>query len=126
MQISNSDYLSLVKTFSKNSRLGVNMLNAFWTGGLICTIGQVLLDVFMAQEHLTHDEAVSATTVALVLLSALCTGLGLYQPFAKLAGAGTLVPVTGFANGVVSAGIEFKSDDNAIIRPSQKTGNFPE
>ena len=54
------------------------------------------------------------------------TGLGVFEKIAKFAGAGTIVPITGFANSIAAPAIEFKSDDNAIIRPSQKTGNFPE
>jgi len=110
MQIDNREYLSLVTRFEKKSRTGLNMLNAFWSGGLICTLGQFILDLCSSQEHLTHDEAVAMTTVILVLFSSLCTGIGIYQPIAKIAGAGTLVPVTGFANGVVSSGIEFRSE----------------
>ncbi len=110
MQKSNSDYLSLVKTFSKNSRAARNMLRAFWTGGLICILGQALLDIMNAQEHLTRDEAVSVVTVTLVLFSVLATGAGLYKPLAKYAGAGTLIPVTGFANAVAAACLEFRSE----------------
>ncbi|MBR2742341.1 MAG: stage V sporulation protein AC [Clostridia bacterium] len=110
MQIGSADYQTLVKRFSKNSRTAKNTLNAFWTGGLICILGQALLDLFDSQKHLTHDEAVAAVTVVLVLLSALATGAGLYKPVAKFAGAGTLIPVTGFANAVVSAGLEFRSE----------------
>ncbi|MBQ3379207.1 MAG: SpoVA/SpoVAEb family sporulation membrane protein [Clostridia bacterium] len=110
MQINHSDYLSLVKAFSKNSRTAVNMVNAFWTGGLICLFGQALLDIISAQKYLTHDEAASAVTLILVLLSVLATGAGLYKPFAKIAGAGSLIPITGFANAVAAPCIEFRTE----------------
>lgn len=75
---------------------------------------------------LSESDAGTATSITLVALGALLTGLGVYDDLARFAGAGTLVPITGFANAVVAPALEFKTDDNAIIRPSQKTGNFPE
>jgi len=110
MQTSKYDYSSLVKAISKNSPLPINMLNAFWSGGLICVLGQVITNMFLSQPNLTRDEVASATSVTLILLSAILTGAGIYPKLGKLCGAGTLVPITGFANSVVSAAIEYKSE----------------
>ena len=119
------EYAEMVKQNSPNSKTGVNMVKAFVSGGIICCIGQAILNVWSSC-GLSDTEAGTATSVTLVFLGVLLTALTLYDKLAKFAGAGTLVPITGFANSVAAPAIEFKSDDNAIIRPSQKTGNFPE
>ena len=98
---------------------------AFLIGGLICAFGQLLTNTWLKM-GMSETDASTTTSVALIFLAALLTGLNLYNKIAKVAGAGTLVPITGFSNSMVSPALEFKSDDNAIIRPSQKTGNFPE
>ncbi len=82
---------------------------AFLIGGLICTLGEVILNIFT--HYGAEKEAAGAwASIILVFLSALFTGLGLYEKLAKHAGAGTLVPITGFANAVVSSAIESKSE----------------
>ena len=108
-----------------NSKLWRNMLLAFLIGGLICTIGQGVMS-WMQALGLSREDGGAITSISLIFLSALLTGFNCYDNIAKHAGAGTLVPITGFANAMVSPALEFKRDDNAIIRPSQKTGNFPE
>ena len=103
------DYGKLVNERSKPSPLGKNILWAFLVGGGICTIGQGLTQLFQ-QYGLDQDQAGTATSVTLILAAALLTGLGLFDKLAKRAGAGTLVPITGFANAMVSPALEFKSE----------------
>ena len=85
------------------------MVKAFLVGGLICTIGQGLIELY---KNFGFDKEISGTltSITLVFISALMTSLGLYDKVAKFAGAGTLVPITGFANAVVSPAIEFKDE----------------
>ena len=84
-------------------------INAFWIGGLICTIGQLILNGYTAL-GLDKTDAGTATSMSLVFLSALLTGLSLYDNIAKYAGAGTLVPITGFANAIAAPAVEFKTE----------------
>lgn len=109
MKISSIQYGELVKEYSPNSHTLVDMLNAFWTGGLICVLGQLILTGWGAA-GLTQDLAATATSMSLILLSALLTGIGIYDRIAQFAGAGTVVPITGFANSVVSPAMEFKTE----------------
>ncbi len=102
-------YARLVKEISPNSPLGKDCLNAFWIGGLICALGQLILNGYLALS-LSEKAAATATSMTLIALSALLTGLSLYDNIAKHAGAGTLVPITGFANAVSSAALEFKTE----------------
>ena len=113
------EYRALAQRRAKPSPIGKDCLNAFWIGGLICTLGQVLLNWFGSM-GLEKEAAGTAASVALVLLAALATGFSLYDDLAKVAGAGTLVPITGFANSVVAPSIEFSSDESDIIGLSQK------
>lgn len=103
------EYQALAQRRAKPSPMGKNCLNAFWIGGLICTLGQLLLNWFGSM-GLEKEDAGTAASIALVLLSALATGFSLYDDLAKVAGAGTLVPITGFANSVVAPSIEFSSE----------------
>lgn len=109
MDMTNKDYGQYVNAKSKPSPIWKNTLCAFVVGGLICTAGQALLNLY---RHCGLNEAGAATAVSvtLIFLSALFTGLGLFDKLAKHAGAGTLVPITGFANAVVSPALEFKSE----------------
>lgn len=109
MNISKQQYDTLVKKISPNSKSRTDILKAFLIGGLICSIGQGLLDIFT---YYGFDEksASAWTSITLVFLSALLTGLGLYEKIAKHGGAGTLVPITGFANAVSSPALEFKAE----------------
>ena len=109
MNMSKKEYDSLVKEMSPNSPLWKDVLFAFCIGGLICVIGQMVLNGFTAV-GLDETNAGTATSITMVFFSALLTGLSLYDNIAKYAGAGTLVPITGFANAVVSPAIEFKSE----------------
>ena len=109
MNMSKKEYNRYVARLAKKSPLGRDLLNAFWIGGLICVIGQLILNGFTALE-LSEQDAAAATSVSLVFLSAVLTSLSVYDDIAKIAGAGTLVPITGFANAVVSPAIEFKAE----------------
>lgn len=109
MKMTNKEYGEYIKKKSPNSNLVGNVLKAFLSGGVICAIGQGILNLFKFYE-LGAEEAGGATSVVLVFLGALLTGLGIYDRMAKFSGAGTLVPITGFANSIVSPAIEFKSE----------------
>ncbi len=102
-------YARLVKEMSPNSPIGKNCLHAFWIGGTICLIGQLIKNGYLAL-GLTEELAGTAVSITLIASSALLTGLSLYDDIAKHAGAGTLVPITGFANAVTSAALEFKTE----------------
>lgn len=103
------EYSQLVKETSQNSKSYLNIPKAFLIGGLICTLGQLLLNLYM---YLGADKETAFTlvSVTLVFLSALFTGLDIYDNIAKHGGAGTLVPITGFANAVAAPAIEFKTE----------------
>ena len=107
--MTNKEYDTLLKAKSPNSPLGKNMLFAFLIGGGICALGEGLRQFYL---FLGADQKNASTIVSitLVFLSAVFTGLGLYGKLAKIGGAGTLVPITGFANAVVSPAIEFKPE----------------
>lgn len=105
----NEEYSQLVKRSSRKSALGRNCIFAFIVGGLICVLGQALCDLYMSF-GLEKESASAFVSITLVFLSALFTGLGLYQKLARYAGAGTLVPITGFANAMVSPALEFKTE----------------
>ena len=103
------EYAALVKDMSPASPLKRDCLNAFWIGGLICTVGQILMNWY-GSVGLEKEQAGAAASMTLVALSALLTGLSLYDNIAKHAGAGTLVPITGFANAVAAPAVEFKTE----------------
>ncbi len=107
--MTNEEYGKYVKDMSPKSPLWKDLFNAFWIGGLICVIGQLIQ---MGWKALGLDEtsAGTATSASMVFLGALLTGLNVYGKIAKLAGAGTLVPITGFANSIVSPAMEFKTE----------------
>ena len=107
--MTNKEYGKLVKELSPKSPIVKDCFNAFWIGGLICTIGQVFMNLY-SYFGLDKTDAGTATSMTLVTLSALLTGLSLYDNIAKHAGAGTLVPITGFANSIAAPAIEFKTE----------------
>jgi len=109
MQMNNKEYNRYVQAMAEKSPMLKNMAFAFVIGGAICTIGQLILNGWSAA-GLDETDAATATSVSMIFLGALFTGLGLYCRLAKYAGAGTLVPITGFSNAVVSPAIEFKSE----------------
>ena len=105
----NAEYGRLVDSLSPKSKTLRDCLNAFWTGGLICCLGQLLTTWFRSME-MDQQAAATATSICLILLSAILTGLAVYDDIAKLAGAGTLVPITGFANSIVAPAVEFRTE----------------
>lgn len=109
MDMTPKEYQAYVKRMQKKSPLGKDMALAFVIGGLICVVGQALTQCYLSL-GLGREEAGAWCSVTLIFLSVLTTGLGWYQRLAKYAGAGTLVPITGFANAMSSPAIEFKSE----------------
>ena len=103
------EYEQYVNQVTPKQNLPVNMLKAFVVGGLICVLGQFIINAAMNQ-GVTKEDAGAWCSLILVFLSALFTGLNLYQRLVTFGGAGALVPITGFANSVVSPAMEFKSE----------------
>ena len=102
-------YAAMVARASRRTDVSMTVLKAFLGGGSICTAGEVLRQILL-QSGLEQDAASAWTSVILVFIAALLTGTGLYQKLAKHGGAGTLVPVTGFANAVAAAAVEAKTE----------------
>ena len=109
MDMTNEEYRELAKQRAPRSQVRKNSLRAFLVGGLICCLGQGLLAVFSAL-GLDEEGAGTAEAVTLVFLSALLTGFGVYDKLAKFGCAGTLVPITGFANAVAAPALEYKTE----------------
>ena len=109
MEMSPQEYQQYVRRRAKPSPIVKDTALAFAVGGLICVLGQVIQNGWGAA-GLSQEDAGTATSCTLVFLSALLTGLNLYNKIARFGGAGTLVPITGFANAVVSPAIDFKSE----------------
>ena len=103
------EYGKLIKDMAPKSPMGKDCLMAFLVGGLICSLGQLIMNGYLAL-GLEKQDAGTAMSMTLVALSALLTGLSLYDNLAKYAGAGTLVPITGFANAIAAPAIEFKTE----------------
>ena len=106
---SKQKYQEYVNKKSPKSPIWKNCFNAFWVGGLICTIGQIISNICKAR---CFDTAMSGTIVSIILIgiSAFLTGLNIFNKIGKFAGAGSLVPITGFANSIVSPAMEYKSE----------------
>ena len=100
---------ALVARMAPKSPMWRDCLNAFWIGGLICVVGQIFMNCYGAW-GLEKQDAGTAASMTLVALSALLTGLSVYDDIAKHAGAGTLVPITGFANAIAAPAVEFKTE----------------
>lgn len=109
MKMTDQEYDKLTKKMSPNTKLYQTLPKAFVIGGLICCLGQALFNLY-TYWGLEEMDARTVTSITLVFLSALFTGLKLYDKLAKHGGAGTLVPITGFANAVVSPALEFKTE----------------
>ena len=107
--MTDKEYEKLVDSMSPRSPMGMDCLKAFVIGGLICTLGQVFVNWYGAW-GLEKDDASTAASMTLVALSALLTGLSFYDDIAKHAGAGTLVPITGFANSIAAPAVEFRTE----------------
>lgn len=109
MSTTDKEYDKMAKKASPNSPKLKNCIKAFLIGGLICTFGQ-LLNYLFEQMGLNEDEVKALTPSVLIVITAILTGIGVFDKIAKHAGAGTIVPITGFANSVVSPALEFKAE----------------
>ncbi len=106
MNMDKNTYKKFADAHAPHSPLLKNCVNAFWIGGCICLLGQILRNVYQQLCHMSEENAATLTSVSLIFLAVVLTGLGLFDRIAKVAGAGTLVPITGFANSVVSPAID--------------------
>ena len=109
MKISNSEYKKLAKSTARRSPVFKNCISAFLVGGSICTLGQGLKNLYEYLK-LPEESVKTLVPVSLIFIAVLLTGLGIFDKIAKLAGAGTLVPITGFANAVASPAIDTKAE----------------
>ena len=106
---SKKDYQKYVDKKSPNSPILKNCFNAFWVGGLICSIGQIIIS-FCKFQGLSTEISGTIVSIVLIALSAFLTGLNIFNKIGKFAGAGSLIPITGFANSIVSPAMEYKSE----------------
>ncbi len=102
-------YQKLVDQTTPNSNIVLDCAKAFVVGGLICVLGQLIINYFVSKGF-TKDESAMINSIILIFITAVLTGLGLFSKIGKFSGAGTIVPITGFANSVVSPAIEFKKE----------------
>ena len=109
MDMTPKEYQAYVKEKAPSSPIVRDCLRAFLVGGLICALGQAIQNGWLAAS-LSRDDAGAATACTLVLLSAVLTGLNVYNNIGRFGGAGSLIPITGFANAVVSPAIDFKAE----------------
>ena len=103
------EYDKLVKDMMPKSPILKDCFNAFWIGGLICVIGQLFINLYTAL-GMEEKDASGAASMSLVVIAAFLTGIGVFDDIAKHAGAGTMVPITGFANSIAAPAIEFKTE----------------
>lgn len=108
-EMTNEEYNEYVKSKTPKSSTSMDCLKAFFIGGFICLIGQFLMNLYK-KFGLSEDDSAAAVSITLIFISALLTGLDIYPKIAKHAGAGTLVPITGFANSVVAPALEAKTE----------------
>lgn len=103
-------YKKLVNKKAPKSRLLYDCFKAFWVGGTICLVGEIVSTLLKSGLNLTKEDAANWTCIVMVFLGATLTGIGIYDKIGRYAGAGSLVPITGFANGVTSPAMEFKTE----------------
>ncbi len=106
----NCNYLEYVKAISPKTNQKRSLIHAFWVGGVICSIGQTFRYILEFGLNLQGDELSSFVSMIMIFLGAFLTGLGVYDRIGKYAGGGSIVPITGFANSVVSPAVEFKTE----------------
>ncbi len=106
----NENYIAYVHSFDPKTKHLKNCIHAFFVGGLICSIGQFFRYILENAFSLTGDELSGTVSILLIFLGTFLTGLGVYDRIGKNAGAGSIVPITGFANSVASPAIEFKTE----------------
>jgi stage V sporulation protein AC len=105
-----ADYKKNIKPYHPKPNYVKNCIRAFWTGGLICAFGQLIATFYVTYFNFTETTAGNPTVATLILIASLLTGFGVYDKIGQFAGAGSLVPVTGFANSITSAALEHKSE----------------
>lgn len=105
----NKEYQEYVNQKSPNSPIIKNCFNSFWVGGLICSIGQFIMEI-CKYRNLSTELSSTIVSIILIFLSAFLTSLNLFNKIGKFAGAGSLIPITGFANSIVSPAMEYKSE----------------
>lgn len=110
MKYDKESYKQVVKDYTPKNKILKNCFWAFIYGGAICLLGEIIKNIYMSGFNVPESDAGSMTSVTLVVLSALLTGLGVYDKLGKVGGAGTVVPITGFANSVVSPALDFKRE----------------
>ena len=103
-------YEQLVEKHSPKSLMGQGLFRAFWVGGLICTLGQIFLEIGRGPMHMTNMAASTFSSTCIVFLTALLTGIGVFDRVGQYAGAGAFVPISGFANAMVSPAMEFRRE----------------
>lgn len=114
MELNKQAYDEYVKQITPTHPLGISMLKAFILGGIICTLGQALTTGMMNLWGMEKETAAAWTLLALILLSIILTGLNIFPKLVTWGGAGALVPITGFANGVVAPAIEYKTEGHVF------------
>lgn len=105
-----SRYAQLVDRLSPKSEMGKGLIRAFWVGGVICMIGQGITDMFAYGLKWGAQASATATSITMILVAALLTGMGVYDRIGKYAGAGSIVPITGFSNSVIAPAMEFRRE----------------
>lgn len=118
MSISKDDYSKMTDKASPNSPVVLDCIKAFIFGGIICTIGQGIMEI-LKSAGLGEKEVQSGTSAILIIITAILTGIGVFDKIARHAGAGTIVPITGFANSVVSPALEFQHEGFILGTASQ-------
>ncbi|HOD02211.1 MAG TPA: SpoVA/SpoVAEb family sporulation membrane protein [Clostridiales bacterium] len=108
------EYGEIVKKTSENSPHPKNIIKAFLFGGSVCCFGEVLKFIYSSYTAMNEDEVKAAISVTLIVITAILTGIGVFDKIAKHAGAGTVVPITGFANSIVSPAIEFNAEGRIL------------
>lgn len=109
MNVSKKEYATLVKQATPNSKLGMDMLKAFLIGGVICLVGQLIGDFYISF-GISKEDSASLVSATMILIGAVLTAFGVYDKIANIGKAGTLVPITGFANSIVSPAMEYKTE----------------
>ena len=110
MKMTNKEYGQYTDALAPKSKCVKNCFNAFWTGGLICTLGQLVINFVMLRYGVDFKTASPIASIIIVVLTAILTGIGVYDEIGRYGGAGSMVPISGFANSVVSAALEFKRE----------------
>lgn len=105
-----ADYQRLVKAISPGSPMGKGLLRAYWVGGIICMLGQGISDLFRTYAGVPDALAGTLGSIGIVAITAILTGIGIYDKIGQYAGAGAFVPISGFANSMVSAAMEFRRE----------------